>query len=383
MKKNNNLRIDKISLAEAGDYYCWQDEGSQDHATDDKIISRIDLIVVALIDAKYVSKLKTPDYSEKSLIYPSSWRNKKLKWEIGDPLECSDCGHQPGDIRQYAACYFKNSAGDLQPCDHRYMMNQVMVQKCHIPCRPKIHQEAPDTFKTSLEEGIPDLPTWNWVSKKFEVLRPGNGTALECFDHEKRSLFNLPVAWRFTNSKNETKAILRSFYVNATENGQDSNVFINLKDQLIIKHATPENTGQYKCYINYELRTYHHIEVLSPKLTFIQEIMVYVLMGGLGIIVLVLMFSFVYPYFRPYKKGTMPSNLGLVQQRCVKKIMEHVDAKTTNKDIDDPDEYDEMMEIKKNVLKYVKGFDSFATQKPKYKSEESIPLLKDTSSHST
>ena len=64
--------------------------------------------------------------------------------------------------------------------------------------------------------------------------------------------------------------------------------------------------------------------------------MVYVLMGGLGIIVLVLMLSFVYPYFRPHKKGTMPSNLGLIQQRCVKKIMEHVDAKTASKDIDNP-----------------------------------------------
>ena len=59
-------------------------------------------------------------------------------------------------------------------------------------------------------------------------------------------------------------------------------------------------------------------------------------MGGLGIIVLVLMLSFVYPYFRPHKKGTMPSNLGLIQQRCVKKIMEHVDAKTASKDIDNP-----------------------------------------------
>ena len=110
----------------------------------------------------------------------------------------------------------------------------------------------------------------------------------------------------------------------------------------MIKRAIPENSGQYKCYINYELTTYHHIEVLSPKdsfsknhfdspkwkehsrksnkLTFIQEIMVYVLMGGLGIIVLVLMLSFVYPYFRPHKKGTMPSNLGLIQQRCVKKL---------------------------------------------------------------
>jgi len=104
--------------------------------------------------------------------------------------------------------------------------------------------------------------------------------------------------------------------------------------------------------------------------------MVYVLMGGLGIIVLVLMLSFVYPYFRPHKKGTMPSNLGLIQQRCVKKIMEHVDSKTASKDIDDPDEYDEMMEIKKNVLKYVKGFDSFAKKKPSKKSEETIPLLK-------
>ena len=127
--------------------------------------------------------------------------------------------------------------------------------------------------------------------------------------------------------------------------------------------------------------------------------MVYVLMGGLGIIVLVLMLSFVYPYFRPHKKGTMPSNLGLIQQRCVKKIMEHVDAKTASKDIDDPgktvlcplgpvllvlylDEYDEMMEIKKNVLKYVKGFDSFAKKKPSGK-EETIPLLKDKSSQST
>ena len=71
------------------------------------------------------------------------------------------------------------------------------------------------------------------------------------------------------------------------------------------------------------------------KLTFMQEIMVYVLMGGLGIIVLVLMLSFVYPYFRPHKKGTMPSNLGLIQQRCVKKIMEHVDAKTSHNDVDD------------------------------------------------
>ena len=53
MKKNNNLRIDKISLTEAGHYYCWKDEGSQAHATDDTIISRIDLIVVALTDAKY------------------------------------------------------------------------------------------------------------------------------------------------------------------------------------------------------------------------------------------------------------------------------------------------------------------------------------------
>ena len=53
MKKNNNLRIDKISLTEAGAYYCWKDEGSQAHATDDTIISRIDLIVVALTDAKY------------------------------------------------------------------------------------------------------------------------------------------------------------------------------------------------------------------------------------------------------------------------------------------------------------------------------------------
>ena len=121
-----------------------------------------------------VSKLKTPDFSggcpnwyfdplpdwlsvlsiwislsEKSLIYPSSWRNKKLKWEIGDPLECSDCGHHPGDIRQYAACYFKNSAGDLQPCDHRYMMNQVMVKKCHIPCRPKVSYLTPSCG-------------WNW-----------------------------------------------------------------------------------------------------------------------------------------------------------------------------------------------------------------------------
>lgn len=48
------------------------------------------------------------------------------------------------------------------------------------------------------------------------------------------------------------------------------------------------------------------------------------------------MLSFVYPYFLPHKKGTMPSNLGLIQQRCVKKIMEHVDAKTASKDIDDP-----------------------------------------------
>ena len=39
-----------------------------------------------------------------------------------------------------------------------------------------------------------------------------------------------------------------------------------------------------------------------------------------------------------------------------------------------------MMEIKKNVLKYVKGFDSFA-KKPK--SEDTIPLLRDKSSHST
>ena len=59
------------------------------------------------------------------------------------------------------------------------------------------------------------------------MLRPGNGTILECFDHEKRSLFNLPVAWRFTNNKNETKAILRSFYVNATENGQGKDVRFN------------------------------------------------------------------------------------------------------------------------------------------------------------
>lgn len=35
-----------------------------------------------------------------------------------------------------------------------------------------------------------------------------------------------------------------------------------------------------------------------------------------------------------------------------------------------------MMEIKKNVLKYVKGFDSFAKKKPSKKSEETIPLLK-------
>ena len=31
----------------------------------------------------------------------------------------------------------------------------------------------------------------------------------------------------------------------------------------------------------------------------------------------------------------MPSNLGLIQQRCVKKIMEHVDTKTTNRDDQD------------------------------------------------
>ena len=82
--------------------------------------------------------------------------------------------------------------------------------------------------------------------------------------------------------------------------------------------------------------------------------------------------------------------------------MEHVDSKTASKDIDDPgktvlcplspnfldyyawylDEYDEMMEIKKNVLKYVKGFDSFAKKKPSGK-EETIPLLKDKSSQST
>lgn len=53
MKKNNNLRIDKISMAEAGSYFCWKDVGSQAHATDDTIISRIELIVVALTDAKY------------------------------------------------------------------------------------------------------------------------------------------------------------------------------------------------------------------------------------------------------------------------------------------------------------------------------------------
>ena len=134
-----------------------------------------------------------------------------------------------------------------------------------------------------------------------------------------------------------------------------------------IERSKPENSGQYKCYINYELTTYHHIEVLSPKdsfksavgltfegnltmgqenldkLTFMQEIMVYVLMGGLGIIILVLMLSFVYPYFRPHKKGTMPSNLGLIQQRCVKKIMEHVDAKTSHNDVDDQGRHSKMM----------------------------------------
>ena len=89
-------------------------------------------------ELRKVSKLTTPEYSERSLLYPESWRNKKLKWEIGDPLECSDCGHHPGDVRQYAACYFKDSVGGLQPCDHRFMMNQVLVQKCHIPCRPKV-----------------------------------------------------------------------------------------------------------------------------------------------------------------------------------------------------------------------------------------------------
>ena len=41
-----------------------------------------------------------------------------------------------------------------------------------------------------------------------------------------------------------------------------------------------------------------------------------------------------------------------------------------------------MMEIKKNVLKYVKGFDSFAKNKPSGK-EETIPLLKDKSSQNT
>jgi len=95
------------------------------------------------------------------------------------------------------------------------------------------------------------------------------------------------------------------------------------------------------------------------------------------------MLSFVYPYFRPHKKGTMPSNLGLIQQRCVKKIMEHVDAKTEDKDVDDPDEYDEMMEIKKNVLKYVKGFDSFAKKKQKDTPEDTIPLLKNRSFNSS
>ena len=36
-----------------------------------------------------------------------------------------------------------------------------------------------------------------------------------------------------------------------------------------------------------------------------------------------------------------------------------------------------MMEIKKNVLKYVKGFDSFAKKKPDERPEDAIPLLKD------
>ena len=36
-----------------------------------------------------------------------------------------------------------------------------------------------------------------------------------------------------------------------------------------------------------------------------------------------------------------------------------------------------MMEIKKNVLKYVKGFDSFAKKKPNEIQEDAIPLLDD------
>ena len=31
----------------------------------------------------------------------------------------------------------------------------------------------------------------------------------------------------------------------------------------------------------------------------------------------------------------MPTNLGLIQQRCIKKMMEHVDAKTAAKDVED------------------------------------------------
>ena len=42
-----------------------------------------------------------------------------------------------------------------------------------------------------------------------------------------------------------------------------------------------------------------------------------------------------------------------------------------------------MTEIKKNVLKYVKGFDSFATKKPNERPEDAIPLLKDKSSKSS
>ena len=42
-----------------------------------------------------------------------------------------------------------------------------------------------------------------------------------------------------------------------------------------------------------------------------------------------------------------------------------------------------MMEIKKNVLKYVKGFDSFAKKKPKDTPEDTIPLLKNRSFNSS
>merc|ERR1719192_477536 len=104
----------------------------------------------------------------------------------------------------------------------------------------------------------------------MEVAEPGEHVIIDCNDGG-RSLVNLPVAWRFTDYLNLTKVILRSEYVNATRHGNEPNVFINFNDQVVIRRATVDNRGQYKCYVDYELTTYFHLEVLNQRLTSIEN----------------------------------------------------------------------------------------------------------------